>query len=84
MIQERKAQQAREEAARAEESARLAQLEKEELEKKKLHFKYYLCNQFTEEPDANHPGGVARLSFRLPDDDRVIRRFKADDTIEVH
>ncbi|CAO3696648.1 unnamed protein product [Umbelopsis ramanniana] len=80
---ERKAQMAREEAARAEEDAQRAQLEKEELENKKQQYKYYLCNQFNEEPDANHPGGVTRLSFRLPDGSRVIRRFKADDTIET-
>ncbi|KAG2179929.1 hypothetical protein INT43_003716 [Umbelopsis isabellina] len=80
---ERKAQLAREEAARAEEQARLAELEKEQLAQKKEEYRYYLCNQFTEEPDVNHPGGIAKLSFRLPDGSRVIRRFKAEDTIET-
>jgi FAS-associated factor 2 len=75
---------AREEVARVEENTKRAQLEKEELEKKMQEYRYYLANQFSEEPDTNHPGGVTRLSFRLPDGSRVIRRFKADDTIEVN
>ncbi|KAI9316235.1 hypothetical protein BX666DRAFT_1859486, partial [Dichotomocladium elegans] len=79
---ERQAREAREAAARAEEEAKRAVQERLELaEKRKQHVRY-LCRTLEDEPDATSTDNIARLSFRLADGDRVIRKFRGDAPLE--
>lgn len=48
-------------------------------EKRNQHI-HYLYTNLPEEPT---DGKIAKLSFRLADGDRIIRKFKHDDTVDV-
>ncbi|CDH57473.1 ubx domain protein [Lichtheimia corymbifera JMRC:FSU:9682] len=80
---ERQAREAREEAARAEEAAKLAEEERLQQAEKRQQYIHYLCRTLTPEPDSSYGGKVAKLSFRLADGERVIRKFKDEDTLET-
>ncbi|KAI9320646.1 thioredoxin-like protein [Dichotomocladium elegans] len=81
---ERRAREARAAAAREEEEAHLAEQERLNRAEKRQQYIRYLYRTFLEEPDAaDFQGEVAKLSFRLADGERVIRKFKGDDTLET-
>ncbi|RUP49062.1 hypothetical protein BC936DRAFT_143375 [Jimgerdemannia flammicorona] len=81
--QERKAREAREAAVRAEETARKAQEELQRLVENRQLYRRYLLSTIPAEPSANEEDGVARLSFRMLDGERVVRRFKGDENVET-
>ncbi|KAF9973260.1 hypothetical protein BGZ73_003486 [Actinomortierella ambigua] len=81
----------REKAQKAREAARIAERERLEqerheaervaaLERKERHLKW-LYEELPEEPAANEPG-CARLSFKLWNGERVIRRFRGTEPVE--
>ncbi|KAL1925165.1 uncharacterized protein VTP21DRAFT_48 [Calcarisporiella thermophila] len=76
---ERRAQEAKEAARRAAEEAE--RLEKMRIEKEALRRQYqaYLATRIPPEPAANEEG--ARLSLRMMDGERVVRRFRPDDSV---
>ncbi|RUS30754.1 thioredoxin-like protein [Jimgerdemannia flammicorona] len=80
---ERKAREAREAAVRAEETARKAQEELQRLVENRQLYRRYLLSTIPAEPSANEEDGVARLSFRMLDGERVVRRFKGDENVET-
>lgn len=69
--------------ARQEEEERKAQMERELQLKKREQYIQYLYNTLPAEPSSDYQGKITKLNFRLADGDRIIRQFKADDTIEV-
>ncbi|KAI7876546.1 hypothetical protein K492DRAFT_135209, partial [Lichtheimia hyalospora FSU 10163] len=73
---ERQAREAREEAMREEEAAKLAEQERLEQAEKRQQYIRYLCRTLAAEPDSSYDGKVSKLSFRLADGERVIRKFK--------
>ncbi|KAJ1339678.1 hypothetical protein BSLG_005711 [Batrachochytrium salamandrivorans] len=78
----RKAKEEEEQAKKAlleQEQQRIAGLTK--LERRK-QLKIELAANMPVEPDVGEPN-TTRLSIRLPSGERVIRRFKADDTIQI-
>ncbi|CAO3632758.1 unnamed protein product [Cunninghamella blakesleeana] len=79
---ERKAREEREALARQEEEERKAQMERELQLKKREQYIQYLFNTLPSEPNSDYQGKITKLNFRLANGDRVIRQFKADDTIE--
>ncbi|KAL0072882.1 hypothetical protein J3Q64DRAFT_1823780 [Phycomyces blakesleeanus] len=80
---ERKAREEREAEKEAEKEAeRLEQIRLDNIEKR-LKYIRYLSTKLEDEPSADYEGKVARLSFRLGNGDRVIRKFKADLPIEA-
>lgn len=83
LLQERKAREEREMAARVEEEARRMERELELLEEKRKQYIRYLCKTLPAEPDASYEGQIAKLSFRLADGERVIRKFRQDESLEV-
>lgn len=70
-------------AARVEEEARRMERELELLEEKRKQYIRYLCKTLPAEPDASYEGQIAKLSFRLADGERVIRKFRQDESLEV-
>ncbi|KAI9012587.1 hypothetical protein CLU79DRAFT_770033 [Phycomyces nitens] len=80
---ERKAREEREAEKEAEKEAeRLEQVRLDNIQKR-LQYIRYLCSKLEDEPGAGYEGKVARLSFRLENGDRVIRKFRADLPIEA-
>ena len=78
---ERQARLEREAQAKKEEEARLAEQEKLVYAEKRKQYIRYLCHKLpTEEPTE---GSVAKLSFRLADGERVVRKFRGDLPLEV-
>lgn len=74
------AQEEKEAQERAEAQARQEQKKLELLAKKREHYIKYLYTTLPEEPT---DGKVANINFRLADGDRVVRKFRQDDTIDV-
>jgi FAS-associated factor 2 len=72
---ERKAEQERQQAQLAE------QQRIENKRNKKLYIKY-LVQQFNEEEEQTETEKMTKISFRLANGDRVIRKFKATDSLE--
>ena len=68
---------------REEEAAKLAEQERLEQAEKRQQYIRYLCRTLAAEPDSSYDGKVSKLSFRLADGERVIRKFKDVDTLEV-
>ncbi|KAI7848935.1 hypothetical protein BDC45DRAFT_547078 [Circinella umbellata] len=78
---ERQARLEREAQAKKEEEAKRAEQEKLVYAEKRKQYIRYLCDKLpTEEPTE---GTVAKLSFRLADGERVIRKFKGDLPLEA-
>lgn len=74
------AQEEKEALERAEEQKREELKKIELLEKKREQYINYLYTTLPEEPTE---GKVANINFRLADGDRVVRKFKQEDTIDV-
>lgn len=74
------AQEEKEAQERAEAQAREEQRKLELLAQKREQYIKYLYTTLPEEPK---DGKVANINFRLADGDRVVRKFKQDDTIDV-
>ncbi|KAI9489078.1 hypothetical protein BDB00DRAFT_845121 [Zychaea mexicana] len=77
---ERQAKLEREAAAKAEEEAKRAEEERLAYAEKRKQYVRYLCRKLPAEPTE---GSVAKLSFRLADGERVIRKFKGDVPLEA-
>ncbi|CAO3634861.1 unnamed protein product [Mucor hiemalis] len=74
------AQEEKEALERAEEQKREELKKLELLEKKREQYINYLYTTLPEEPTE---GKVANINFRLADGDRVVRKFKQEDTIDA-
>ncbi|RUS21218.1 hypothetical protein BC937DRAFT_93292 [Endogone sp. FLAS-F59071] len=79
----RKAREAREAAVRAEEEAQRALAEEQRRAEDRLLYRRYLLTTLPVEPAQDSKDGVARLSFRMMDGERVVRRFRGDESVEV-
>ncbi|KAI8143367.1 thioredoxin-like protein [Fennellomyces sp. T-0311] len=77
---ERQAKLEREKAAKAEEEAKRAEQERLAYAEKRKQYIRYLCRKLPAEPTE---GSMAKLSFRLADGERVIRKFKSDEPLEA-
>lgn len=79
-IQARLAQMEKEALARIEEQAQDELRQIELYKEKRNQYIQYLFANLPEEPTE---GKIAKLSFRLAGGDRIIRKFKHDDTVDV-
>lgn len=79
----RLAREEKEAQLKAEEEAKQALLQIELLKEKKRQYINYLYHQLPKEPTETDNSKVAKLSFRLADGDRVVRKFNQNDTINV-
>ncbi|KAI9259668.1 hypothetical protein BDA99DRAFT_513889 [Phascolomyces articulosus] len=77
---ERQARLEREAKAKEEEEAERAEQERLAYAEKRKQYIRYLCQKLPAEPTE---GSVAKLSFRLADGERVIRKFKGDLPLEA-
>lgn len=82
-IQARLAQEEKEALARSAEQALNEKRQLELLKEKREQYIRYLYANLPEEPADNTSGKVAKLSFRLANGDRVIRKFNQNDTVDV-
>ncbi|KAJ3191565.1 hypothetical protein HK101_007603, partial [Irineochytrium annulatum] len=78
---ERKAREERERKEREREEEERVEREREERIEARRQRKIYLKEHMAEEPPASEKE-VAKLSLRLPDGARFVRRFRASDTIQ--
>ncbi|KAI8388915.1 uncharacterized protein BYT42DRAFT_544127 [Radiomyces spectabilis] len=79
---ERQAREKREAAARAEEEAQRAEEERRIQAMKREQYIQWVCRHLPEEPSADYEGEVTKLSFRLADGERVIRKFRGDESLD--
>jgi FAS-associated factor 2 len=77
------AQEEKEALARAEEEANNELLQIESLKERRRKYIQYLYTQLPQEPTDNSRQKVARISFRLADGERFVRKFNQDDTVDV-
>jgi FAS-associated factor 2 len=66
-----------------EEKRQHAQLEHERYLKKRQDYIHYLFHTLSAEPGTDYHGKITKLNFRLANGERVIRKFKETDSIEV-
>ncbi|CAH1760431.1 12395_t:CDS:2 [Entrophospora sp. SA101] len=79
---ERKAHELAEAKRLAEENAKKEKIQRKLTEEKKLKWRRWALSALPDEPPESDKN-VARLSFRLANGERVVRRFKPDDTVEM-
>ncbi|KAL2913390.1 UBX domain-containing protein 10 [Polyrhizophydium stewartii] len=78
----RKAREEMERLAREQEESERAEREKEQRRERRKQRKLELAAEMPAEPPASEPN-TARLGIRLPSGQRVVRRFKADDRVQL-
>ncbi|KXN70556.1 UBX-domain-containing protein [Conidiobolus coronatus NRRL 28638] len=79
---ERKARQEKERVERENHEQQLAALEALEITKRRIIYRKQLKDSLPPEPAATEKN-IAKIQFRLPDNNRVVRRFSANDTIQT-
>ncbi|KAF7722209.1 hypothetical protein EC973_003529 [Apophysomyces ossiformis] len=72
---QRKAREEQEQAIQREREAKKAEKEREMYAEKRKQYIRYLYSNLTEEPESDYTDKITKLSFRLANGDRVIRRF---------
>ncbi|KAG0169788.1 hypothetical protein DFQ28_002643 [Apophysomyces sp. BC1034] len=80
---ERKAREEREALARAEEEKEQAERERQRHQETREQYIRYIRSHLQPEPAADYQGEVTKISFRLANGERVIRKFRGDDPIEA-
>ncbi|KAF7726321.1 hypothetical protein EC973_008901 [Apophysomyces ossiformis] len=80
---ERKAREEREAYARAQEEEQQAERERERQRQLREQYIRYLCSHLPAEPAADEQNDVTKISFRLANGERVIRKFRGQDRIEA-
>ncbi|KAI7866761.1 hypothetical protein BDF14DRAFT_1809634 [Spinellus fusiger] len=79
----RKVREEKEAETKAKEEAQQREALRLETVQKRKQYIRYLCNALEQEPGAEYQGKVAKLSFRLADGRRVLRRFKVEASVET-